>query len=250
MVSNQTCVADQEAIDAVNREVAGCGVFVYGTAIEDRDVLGGLRVITTSDVFSDELLSFFDIGWAGWLCAFVTADSPNWFVGDNNFVDIFGANLAEAGGELIVNGSFGFAVFALESGFADAENRGEAVADGGGDFLSDDFVCFIEDVAAFGMADDNVVYEAADLGRGDLAGVGTIILPVTVLSGEFKLAAIDLERESLERNHARSEDSLDFANWLVAVRELVEIKAGFAWSEIHLPVCDDVSFACVVHRNP
>ena len=80
--------------------------------------------------------------------------------------------------ELAIDGLSGFAVSAFKSGFADAENRGQTVAKGSGDFLGDIFFALVENVAAFGMANNGVIDESANLSDGRFAGVGAIITPV------------------------------------------------------------------------
>lgn len=51
----------------------------------------------------------------------------------------------------------------------------------------------------------------------------------------------------MKRNDAWSENDLDFTSWLDTGAEFIEIQAGFAWSEVHFPVADDVFFARSVH---
>ena len=87
------------------------------------------------------------------------------------------------------------AVFALKGGFTDAENRGDIVANCGGNFLGDVGFGFVEDIAAFGMANNGIIYETAELRESDLACVCAIIAPVEILSGELELATINLKRK-------------------------------------------------------
>lgn len=43
-------------------------------------------------MFANEMFSFDDINRCGWFGVFITADSPDWLVGDDNFIDIFFAD--------------------------------------------------------------------------------------------------------------------------------------------------------------
>ena len=64
---------------------------------------------------------------------------------------------------MTIDGGGGFAVFALDGSFANAENRGNIVAEGGSDFLSNVFFGFVKDITAFGMTNDSIIDEAANL---------------------------------------------------------------------------------------
>ena len=195
MVCNQTGAANEETVYAIDFEITGGGVFVDGAPIQNWDVGGGVGAIELGDVFANEAFGLDDVDWLGGLSVFVATDSPDWFVGNNNFIDVFFANFVQTVDELTIDGSASFAVFAFESGLTDAENWSDIAADGGGDFLGDIFFGFVEEIAAFGMADDGVIYEAAELGEGYFASVCAIIAPVEILSCELELAAVNLQRE-------------------------------------------------------
>lgn len=192
-------------------------------------------------------MGFGDIGGFGGAGIFVARDGPHWFVGDNDFVDIFGADIEEPFVELAGNGRFGFAIFAFESSFADAENWCYAVANSGSDFFADVFIGFAEDVATFGMSDDGIIDETANLGDGGFASEGAKIAPIKVLGGEFELTTVYLQREWLQGNCGRGEDHLDVANGLNAIAEPLEIETGLAGRKVHLPVGDDISFSWTSH---
>ena len=84
----------------------------------------------------------------------------------------------------------GFAEISFIFGLADADDRGDIVAEGGGDFLLDDFVGLVIEVAAFGMADDGIFDNTAKLISGNFAGVGAKIISGDVLRSEFNLALL------------------------------------------------------------
>lgn len=198
-------------------------------------------------MLADEIFGFDDIDWLSRSGILVATNRPDWFVGNNNFVDILGAYFVKAASELAINRCASLAVFALKGGFADAENWSDAVANCGSNFLRDVGFGFVEDIATFGMTNDSVVYETSKLSEGDFASISAVIAPVEILGRKLELASIDLEGEGLKGNNAWREDDLDFAGRLNASAELVEIQAGFARGEVHFPVTDDVFFARGVH---
>ena len=149
--------------------------------------------------------------------------------------------------ELIMNGAIGFAIFALERGFANTKDRGNVVANGSGNFFLDVFVALIKDVATLGVADESIIDKATKLRDGNFAGVSAIIAPVEVLCGEFELAAIDLERKSLQSDKRRGKHNLKIAAGVDAAAEATEVEAGLAWSEVHFPVCNYVFFSGTSH---
>ena len=68
-----------------------------------------------------------------------------------------------------------------------------------------------------------------------------------VLCGEFELAAIDLERKSLQSDKRRGKHNLKIAAGVDAAAEATEVEAGLAWSEVHFPVCNYVFFSGTSH---
>ena len=144
-------------------------------------------------MFADKCLSFFNVGYSGRAGILISRDCPYRLVGDNDAVNIAVADFIQTVGELAINCSGGFAIFAFHCGFADAENWRNVVTQGGGDFLGDIFFGFIEDMTTLRMADDSIINEASDLRNGCFAGEGAIVAPVEVLSGKFELSTIDLE---------------------------------------------------------
>ena len=124
-----------------------------------------------------------DVFGGGELGVFGARDGPDRLVGDKDFADVFGGDFGEAADELVVEDEVGFAKVAFVGSFADAEDGGDVVPEGGGDFLADVAVGFAEDVATLGMADEGVVYDAAELVGGSFAGKGTEVAVVEVLGG-------------------------------------------------------------------
>ena len=54
-------------------------------------------------MFANEVFDLDDVDGFSWLSIFIAANSPDWFVSDNNFIDIFGADFMEAAGELTID---------------------------------------------------------------------------------------------------------------------------------------------------
>ena len=148
-------------------------------------------------MFTNECLSFFDIGRFGRTSIFVARDGPDWFVGNNNLRNIFFADFVKTVGELAIDSRGSFAVFAFHGGFADAKNRGKAIAESGGNFLSDVFFGLIKDITAFRVANDGIIDKTAKLRDGCFAGESAIVAPIEVLGGKFELSTVDLKREGL-----------------------------------------------------
>ena len=80
--------------------------------------------------------------------------------------------------------------FALRQGLAHAQERQQAVAQGGLDLLVDQFVGLAKDVAPFGMAQDHVADPVRLEHRGrDFAGKRALILEVHVLRAQCNRGA-------------------------------------------------------------
>ena len=85
------------------------------------------------------------------------ADGPNWFVGDDDFVDVLGGDFREATEQLIADDVGSFAKSAFGTGLANAENGRDVIAQGSGYGKADLLVAFVENLAALGMADNAIV---------------------------------------------------------------------------------------------
>ena len=115
---------------------------------------------------------------------FAGADGPDGFVGDDDLRDLFGGEVVEAGVDLAGDDGGDLVGFALDEGLADAHDWDEVVVEGGLYFLVDGLVGFVEVLAAFGVADDDVIGSGVfDLEGGALAGVGAGVFWVGVLGG-------------------------------------------------------------------
>lgn len=180
-------------------EIALGGAGVDGATVEDGDVFASFFAEEFGDMFANEGDHFGDIVGRGGLGVFVAGDGPDGLVGDNDFINVFFADIGEAAVELVEDSRFGFAVFSFGGGFANTEDRGEVVTNGGGDFGANVFVGFVEEVATLGVANEGVVNEAAELRDGGFAGIGAVIAPVEVLGGKFELATTNLEGKGLQR---------------------------------------------------
>ena len=124
---------------------------------------------------------------------FIAGYCPNGFVCDDDLMDIFFANVVEAANKLIVDSGFSFAVFAFFSGFADAEDRGNSVAERGGDFFANIAIRFVEKITTLGVSDEGVIDKATNLAGGSFASKSTGVAPIDILGGKLHLTAVNLK---------------------------------------------------------
>lgn len=111
-----------------------CGVGgFYAAAKEDGSFGGDFGAEGGGEGGTDEIDYLRDSVRGGGSRVFRAGDGPNWFVGDDDVFDFFLRDFAEAREKLVADNIGGFAVFAFFGGFADAKNRGQTVAKGGGD---------------------------------------------------------------------------------------------------------------------
>ena len=240
LVGDETGAADKQAVHAWDGEV-GAGVGrADAAAIENRHGIGGGSVIGIGEGLAEEFDGFGDFVGGGEFGAGGGANGPDGFVGDDDATEILSRNFGEAAEELVSENIASFAEGVLGGGFAEAEDGGDLVAEGGGDGSADVFVGEMEELAALGMADEAVIDEAAELGAGDFAGVGTEIMRVGGLGSEADFLAVGLEREGLERNAGRRHHHLKAARTAQSVQEFMKIDGRFSNGEVHLPVAHDV----------
>ena len=93
-------------------------------------------------------------------------------------------------GELAVDSGGSFAIATFHGSFADAKDRGNVVTQCGGNFLGDVFLGLIEDVAAFGVADNGIIDKATKLRNGSFASESAVIAPVEILCGKLELTTV------------------------------------------------------------
>jgi len=139
------------------------------------------------------------------------ADSPDWLVCEDDFRDIFGRDFGKATEELVTENIFGLAESALGLSLTKEKNWGDLVADGGGNGCADVLVAFVAELATFGMADETIIDDAAELSAADRASVWPKIAGAGGLGGETDLFAVGLERERLESDERRRDDYLNVA---------------------------------------
>jgi len=125
--------------------------------------------------------------------------------------DVFGGQVEQCRGQLVVEDALGFALEALVVGLANAENRDNFVAHRGGDFIADDFEGFVEVHPSFGVADDGVVDELAQHRVADFTGERAGVFIIGVLGRQTEFATIEFDAYRLQGQQARCQNDLDGA---------------------------------------
>ena len=200
MVGDEAGAADEQAVHAGDGEV-GAGVGgIDAATIKNRQGFSNVGAVGVGQELAKIFKRGGDLFGGSEMSAGGGADGPDGFVGNDDAAEVFGGDFGEAAEQLVTQDIVGLAEGVFGGGFAEAEDGGDLVAEGGGDGGADVFVGEMEELAAFGVTDNTIIYQAAQLGAGNLAGVGTEIVRVGGLSGEADFLAVGLERERLERN--------------------------------------------------
>jgi len=174
--------ADESAVDVgLGDEFGGVGGF-HAAAVEDAGALRGGVVEDVGEDFAALCVSVLCVVGCG---GFAGADGPDGFVGDDDSGGVGGGDAVEGGAELSFVDGVGFAGFALFDGFADAEDWAEAGVECGAEFVVEELVLFADDVASFGVSDeDGGAVEVSEHVGGDFACEGAVGLVVDVLCAE------------------------------------------------------------------
>src|SRR5579859_533477 len=127
---------------------------------------------------------------------------PHWLVGNDYVTHFAGSEVHECGGDLVVEHALGESFFTLVLRFTDTYNRSNLVAHGSGDFFAHRGEVFVEVNAAFAVAHEGVMHEVAQHGKADFSGVGAFVFIKRVLGGQAEFAAVNLEAQRLQAEHA------------------------------------------------
>lgn len=118
------------------------------------------------------------------------ANSPDGLVGNNNVGPLLGADSLSDGTELCGDDGDGLALLALLEGLAAAKDDADALVEGVLGLGGDELVGLLEDDTALRVADQGPAdVGVLELGGGDLAGEGALVLVVDVLGGDLDLLA-------------------------------------------------------------
>lgn len=119
-----------------------------------------------------------------------SANSPDRLVGNNNFSPLLSADSLSDGTELCGDDGDGLALLALLEGLAAAKDDADALVEGVLGLRGDKFVGLLEDDTALGVADQGPAdVGVLELGGGDLAGEGALVLVEDVLGRNLDLLA-------------------------------------------------------------
>jgi len=125
-------------------------------------------------------------------------------------------------------------------GFADAEDRDEAVAERGAGLRGDDGLGLAELGAAFGVPDHDVrTADLGQLGSGDLTGVGAAVLGREVLRADQHAGAVDRRQRSGNRDEGGEHDKVGGTRLDALVRggqrgQCSAVVEGAGVAEVHL----------------
>ena len=127
--------------------------------------------------------------------------------------------------------------FAFGEGFADADDGSESRGQGGFGFFGYRFVGFAEELAAFGMADDDVAASGfGEHGGGNFSGEGAFFFPVDVLSGDGDFCVFGGFDGRGDGCVWRGYDDVAVTGFGGERRERGEKRAGVGGGFVHLPV--------------
>ena len=185
MVRNQGRATDKQPIYTWDSQI-GAGVRrIDRAAVQNRDVLDRFFTIQRRKLVLDNIYTVGNVvrrGEAGALCA---RNRPDRLVGNDDLLQVLRTDLGEAAEELVPYDVLGLPKGLFGLGFADAENRGDAIANRGGNLVSNVFIGLSEDIAALRMANDGVICHPFKSGDAGLAGIGAEILIIKILGGEL-----------------------------------------------------------------
>ena len=179
--------ADEAAVDLGLCHEALAVFGVHGAAVLNAHPADVLARIDLLHAFSDVADGLVGLCVGGRLSR---ADGPDGLVGDDDLGEILHAH--EVGRDLFIEHLLGHAEFPFVEALPDADDGGEAGGEGCERALIHGFVGLSEVLAAFAVADDDVLHAVfLEHLRGDLARVGAALGIVHVLRAELDLGAVD-----------------------------------------------------------
>lgn len=167
------------------------------------------------------------------------ADCPDGLVGYDDVSHVLLGEIGKGGRQLVVYDTLGFAGSSLLLGFADTENWHNPVTDSGLNFISDFLQAFVKIQPPTRMSNYTVMYEIAQHGEAHFTGIWTSVFVKRILSGQPKLAAINLKAERLQAQVARREHDFYVSVQLDALVKAVHQQASLLGIEVHFPITND-----------
>jgi len=186
----ETGSAHQEPVDVwLGTEFGGCAGGDTAS-VNDSGVgrhLGGDVVL---EPLAEVVVDFLGLGGGGGLAG---TDGPNRFIGEDDPAPVGDVGLHR--GQLGEHNLLGAAGFPLGQLLSEAGDHLEPFCERKADLLADELVGLAEDVASFGVAeDDPLAAEVLDHGGGDLPGEGALANLVAVLGRNSNIGRDDLPR--------------------------------------------------------
>jgi hypothetical protein len=118
------------------------------------------------------------------------ANSPDGLVGNNHVSPLLSADRLGDGSELVGDDGDGLALLALLEGLTAAQDNADVLVEGVLGLGGDEGVGLLEDDAALGVPDQGPAdVGVLELGGGDLASVGALVLVEDVLGGDLDFLA-------------------------------------------------------------
>ena len=118
------------------------------------------------------------------------ADGPDRFIGNRHVDNVACAHVGQPLARLALQHGFGLAGFVFGQRLADAHDWLQPTGEHGPHFLIHQLIALAEDLAAFGVADDDVVHDAREHVDGDFTGERALRFEVGVLRAEFDRAPL------------------------------------------------------------
>src|SRR2546426_8656656 len=168
------------------------------------------------------------------------AYGPHGLVRNQNTGELLRGQRAGAAGELAAEDCFGQAGVALFLGFSQANDGGETAGKSHQGLLGDVVIALAKNLAALGVADDDVA--AADLGKhrsGDFAGEGAFLDPGNVLAVDGDAGAFCGFDGGRERGERRRNDNVAMFCVRNKREEGGEKRARFRKRFVHFPIAGD-----------
>ena len=168
------------------------------------------------------------------------ADGPDGLIGDDDGLEIPGADALQPALDLPGNDVHRLAALPFSQGLADAEDRENPGFQGCLDFFVDAGVCLPEILPPLRMPDDHVLTTGIlEQGSRDLAREGAFLFPEEVLGGQLYRTVLQDFLHFAQRRERRGQDDFRFGKPGRGLDDRRGQIFGLGDSHVHLPVSGD-----------
>src|SRR6478752_5756705 len=209
-------------------------------AVEDPQAVGRTVAVHLADALADRRADLLRVVRGRHLAR---ADGPDGLVGDHEARDLLGGEPVERAVELREREGHVLAGLAYVETLPDAHDRGHPGVERLVGLRVDQLVGLVVVHPALAVPDDDVgAAQLGQHGRGDLAGVGAVVVDGDVLGAvaDRQPVAVDQRLHRAQVGERRHHDDLDLAEVVALVRqrpgELLDRHHRFLVVEVHLPV--------------